>query len=91
MVHFVLSSINASAKENGLQSIELLRHLVLVNNVRHFPDFSTFLSFLVYDPAIQEWTAENGLVTPTLKLKRSELRKKYENEIEQMFASETLL
>lgn len=32
-----------------------------------------------------DWTAENGLLTPTLKLRRQDLTKKYENLVEEMF------
>jgi long-chain acyl-CoA synthetase len=31
------------------------------------------------------WTAENGLLTPTLKLRRKDLTKRYEQFLEEMF------
>jgi len=33
----------------------------------------------------EPWTVENGLITPTLKLKRNEIEKRYANEIETMY------
>ncbi len=33
----------------------------------------------------EPWTVENGLITPTLKLKRGEIEKRYVAEIEEMF------
>ncbi len=36
------------------------------------------------------WTVENGLLTPTLKIKRSEIEKRYTREIEAMYAGPDL-
>lgn len=33
----------------------------------------------------EEWTPENGLLTPTLKIKRNEIEKKYQAQIEQSY------
>ena len=33
----------------------------------------------------EPWTIENGLLTPTLKLKRGPLRNKFADEIQQMY------
>lgn len=33
-----------------------------------------------------EWTQENGLLTPTLKVKRNKISKKYADVIQKMFA-----
>lgn len=38
-------------------------------------------------PVFDAWTMENGLMTPTLKLKRNALMKRYEAEIAALFAS----
>ena len=32
-----------------------------------------------------EWTVESGLLTPTLKLKRSKVLAHYEDDVEQMY------
>ncbi len=35
--------------------------------------------------SLEPWTIENGLITPTLKIKRGPLRSKFENEISRMY------
>ena len=37
----------------------------------------------------EAWTVENGLLTPTMKMKRKVIIERYENEIEQMYAGHT--
>ncbi|EPB71693.1 hypothetical protein ANCCEY_09212, partial [Ancylostoma ceylanicum] len=39
----------------------------------------------------EELTPENGLVTPTLKLRRHLLKQKFSHDIERMYAEETAL
>lgn len=40
---------------------------------------------------LEPWTVENGLLTPTLKLKRAPLMKKFETEVEAMYAGHNKL
>ena len=37
----------------------------------------------------EEWTPENNLLTPTLKLKRNEIAHKYEEKLEPVFRNDT--
>jgi len=35
---------------------------------------------------LEPWTIENGLITPTMKLKRTRIEERFVNEIERMYA-----
>jgi long-chain acyl-CoA synthetase len=38
----------------------------------------------------EPWTIENGVLTPTMKLKRREILKRYQAQIERIYASDRL-
>ena len=68
----VLSEVGATKSKETLEK-QLLKHLELVNiKVLRFQKISTIV--IVKEP----WTVENGLTTPTLKIKRNQVDKKYE-------------
>lgn len=68
----VLSEVGATKSKETLEK-ELSKHLELVNiKVLRFQKISTIV--IVKEP----WTVENGLTTPTLKIKRNQVDKKYE-------------
>ncbi|WP_338057539.1 long-chain fatty acid--CoA ligase [Sulfuriflexus mobilis] len=39
----------------------------------------------------ESWTIENGLITPTMKLKRAHIEKRFVNEIQEMYAGHTTM
>lgn len=49
-------------------------------------DFPGYAKVRRLSLSLQPWTIENGLVTPTLKIKRALVVKKFHNEIENMYA-----
>lgn len=67
--------LNPKVEKFFRQEIEQINEewLGLIEKVRAF--------HLLHEP----WTSENGLLTPTLKLRREVLSKKFEEEIEKMF------
>ena len=68
----VLSEVGATKSKEALEK-QLRQHLELVNiKVLRFQKISTIV--IVKEP----WTVENGLTTPTLKIKRNQVDKKYE-------------
>jgi long-chain acyl-CoA synthetase len=55
------------------------------NALRDFPGYAKIRrATLLLEP----WSVENGLITPTLKVKRGEVTKRYIRQVERMYASE---
>ena len=69
---------------SALKSRELSRWLVRhCNTLLHdFPAYAKVRRVVVANEA---WTVDNGLLTPTLKVKRNEVLKKYQEEIEKVY------
>ena len=69
----------ASAEANALIESEIQR---LNRRLGHFAQIKKFVLLP------QDWSIAGGELTPTLKLKRRQLLKKYENEIESLYSPE---
>jgi long-chain acyl-CoA synthetase len=69
----------ASAEANALIESEIQR---LNRRLGHFSQIKKFVLLP------QDWSIAGGELTPTLKLKRRQLLKKYENEIESLYSPE---
>jgi long-chain acyl-CoA synthetase len=51
----------------------------------HLKDFPGYTRIRHVLRVSEPWTVENGLLTPTLKLKRSEIEAQYKGEIEDLY------
>lgn len=54
----------------------------ITEQIREFPGYAKVRRALLLS---EPWSIENGMLTPTLKLKRPQVLARYENEIEQLF------
>ncbi|MEX0959064.1 MAG: long-chain fatty acid--CoA ligase [Burkholderiales bacterium] len=62
-------------------------HARLQQALRSFPAHARVPEFrLTFEP----WTIENGLITPTMKLKRAELEKQFAHEIRMLYADHAI-
>jgi long-chain acyl-CoA synthetase len=59
----------------------LLRRIV--THLRHFPGYALIRRL---HAELKPWTVDNGLLTPTLKLKRDQVLERYRAEVEAMYA-----
>jgi len=59
----------------------LLRRIVM--HLRHFPGYALIRRL---HAELKPWTVDNGLLTPTLKLKRDQVLDRYRAEVEAMYA-----
>ncbi len=59
----------------------------IAQRIKGFPGYAQVRKVTV---AKEKWTIDNGLMTPTLKLKRNVIVDKYKNEIEEMYKGHTL-
>ena len=80
------------AQEHGLDPLdpESLKNKKLMSTVlkiiaKALHDFPGYAKVRRVSLSLQPWTIEDGLVTPTLKIKRALVVKKFENEIEGMY------
>ena len=80
------------AQEHGLDPLdtESLKNKKLISSVlkiiaKALHDFPGYAKVRRVSLSLQPWTIEDGLVTPTLKIKRALVVKKFEKEIEAMY------
>lgn len=69
----------------SLQSKEVKEALLarVSPQIANFPGYARIYQLTA---TLEPWSIENGLTTPTLKVKRNEVMKKFEREIEAMYA-----
>jgi long-chain acyl-CoA synthetase len=66
----------------GQQKIQTLLLHSVSSRLKEFPGYAQVRKVI---PALQPWTVEEGMLTPTLKLKRSKLFEKYAAEIAALY------
>jgi long-chain acyl-CoA synthetase len=62
-------------------------HQRLQASLRRFPAYARVPEFRL---TLEPWTIENGLITPTMKLKRAELERRFMREIRALYADHAL-
>ncbi len=77
--------VNAQFGSDGKAEKNLLQRIA--NHIKHFPGYAQVRKITV---AKEKWTIDNGMMTPTMKLKRNEIVKKYAGAIEQMYEGHEL-
>jgi long-chain acyl-CoA synthetase len=54
----------------------------IAGQIREFPGYAKVYRVLLLQ---EPWSIENGLLTPTLKLKRAEVAKRYAEQIQKLY------
>ena len=62
-----------------------VKNLIKSEIDKHNKDLSKAENVMKFEILADEWTQDNGLLTPTLKVKRSKISKKYADLIQAMF------
>ncbi len=77
------NQINLSATEslNDPKAIEIILDLI-THKLTSFPGYTDIYRIIL---TLEAWTVEAGLITPTLKLKRSNIIKLYQNDIDKLY------
>lgn len=76
-------SVDQTLKQNGQKShAEEVLLDKITRQTNAFPGYARIHRVAVID---ESWTVENGLLTPTLKLKRNKVMEKYHEVIEQLY------
>ena len=69
---------------NDLNS-ESTKAILLKRISKHMRNFPGYAQIYQITATIDPWEVENGLLTPTLKIKREKIKELYDKEIEQMY------
>ncbi|MGK0297476.1 MAG: long-chain acyl-CoA synthetase [Gammaproteobacteria bacterium] len=81
---------NDFAKENdfrlGSETTEEVEQALLERISKCLHDFPGYAQVYQLTRVNEQWTVENDMLTPTLKMKRNKIEKNYEEQIEKMYA-----
>ena len=75
-----LQGIDISNLDNDELKSELLKRISI-----HMSDFPGYAQIYQITATLDPWEVENGLLTPTLKIKREKVKELFEDQINQMY------
>jgi len=80
----MLSKLEIDYDESALQNKMAINEILkrIENLVCDFPGYARIRRISL---TLEPWTVENGLLTPTLKLKRSEIYRQFSDQIEELY------
>lgn len=82
--HELAESLSVSTDEKSLKSDKVMS--VLIDRInKRLSEFPGYAKIIRAHIILQPWSIEDGLVTPTLKLKRSSIYEKYNSEINKLY------
>jgi long-chain acyl-CoA synthetase len=75
--------LNAAPAGLGSKQVEEILRSRITNQMKEFPGYAQVRRVAA---TLDPWTVENGLLTPTMKLKRAKVMEKFNAEIDAMYA-----
>ncbi|MBF0368850.1 MAG: long-chain fatty acid--CoA ligase [Magnetococcales bacterium] len=79
-------SLGLDPDDCHLLQTEVLREQLLQRIAHHLGAFPGHAKIRVVTPLIDPWTVENGLITPTLKLRRNQIQNRFSHQVAEMYA-----
>jgi long-chain acyl-CoA synthetase len=67
----------------GSKRVEEVLRMRIANQMKELPGYAQVRRVAA---SLDAWTVENGLLTPTMKLKRAKVMEKFNAEIDKMYA-----
>lgn len=83
---FVLLVLSEEGRKKTQEKLSQYFEDLLEETNKRLVDYQRIHKFIIVP---EEWSAENGLLTPTLKLKRNNIREYYETQFEDWYQSNT--
>lgn len=77
-------SISVSPDEGSLK-LDKVQTILLDRINKQLTDFPGYAKIIRAHIVLKPWDIEDGLITPTLKIKRAKINEKYENEIKELY------
>ena len=84
MPNAAVERIDDSEAPETLRS-EAVEHLLLKRLKACIHDFPGYAQVYRLVPLLEPWTVENGLMTPTLKIKRPKIKEQFAGEIGRLY------